>query len=199
MSEWFNAFLLTFIPLFIVVDSLGSLLFIEKACGHISKSEYRKIANTSVITALIVGLAFLFLGRLVLSAMRIEEGSFIIAGGIILIILSINALVTGHSIEFEREELVAIVPLGTPLLAGPATITALLILSAQHQLYIVLISFLLNLLIAWGIFLGKDKIIGITGQGGLKAISNVFNLLLAAIAVSMVLQGLTQLGIIKGQ
>jgi multiple antibiotic resistance protein len=192
MSEWFNAFLLTFIPLFIVVDSLGSLLFLVKNCGNVSKSEYSKIANTSVITASIVGLAFLFLGRLILSAMRIDVGSFII-------ILSINALITGHSVEFEREELVAIVPLGTPLLAGPATITALLILSTQHPLYIVLISFLLNLLIAWGIFLGKDKIIGITGQGGLKAISNVFNLLLAAIAVSMVLQGLTLLGIIKGQ
>jgi multiple antibiotic resistance protein len=199
MSEWFNSFLLTFIPLFIVVDSLGSLLFLEKACGNISKNEYRKIANTSVITALIVGLAFLFLGRLILSAMRIDVGSFIIAGGIILIILSINYLITGHSVEYDREELVAIVPLGTPLLAGPATITALLILSTQHPLYIVLISFLLNLLIAWGIFLGKDKIIGFTGKGGLKAISNVFNLLLAAIAVSMVLHGLTLLGIIKGQ
>jgi multiple antibiotic resistance protein len=199
MSEWFNSFLLTFIPLFIVIDSLGSLLFLEKASGKISKNEYRKIANTSVITALIVGLAFLFLGRIVLSAMRIDVGAFIIAGGIILIILSINDLIKGQSIEYDREELVAIVPLGTPLLAGPATITALLILSAQHELYIVLISFLLNLLIAWGIFLGKDKIIRITGQGGLKAISNVFDLLLAAIAVSMVLQGLTLLGIITGQ
>jgi multiple antibiotic resistance protein len=199
MSEWFNVFILTFIPLFIVVDSLGSLLFLMKACRNISKSEYRKIIGTSVITALIVGLAFLFLGRLVLSAMRIEVGAFIIAGGIILIVLSINALITGQSVEYDHEEFVAIVPLGTPLLAGPATITALLILSAQHELYIVLISFLLNLLIAWGIFLGKDKIVRITGQGGLKAISNVFNLLLAAIAVSMVLQGLASLGIITAQ
>lgn len=199
MPEWFHSLVLTFIPLFIVIDSLGGLLFLVKAGGELPKSEHRKIANTSVITAAIVGLAFLFFGKLILTAMNIKEGSFIIAGGIILLVLSINALITGQSVEFEREALIAIVPLGTPLLAGPATITALLILSTQYPLYIVLISFLLNLLIAWGIFLGKNKIISFTGQGGLKAVSNVFNLLLAAIAVSLVLRGLTLLGVIQGQ
>ena len=197
MPEWLNSFILTFIPLFIVVDSLGSLLFLVRAVGDIPKNEQRRIARTSVITAAIVGLAFLFFGKLLLTAMNISVGSFAIAGGIILLILSINTLLTGHSVELEKEALIAIVPLGTPLLAGPATITALLILSSQYPIYIVLISFLLNLLIAWGIFLGKNRIIKFTGQGGLRAVSNVFNLLLAAIAVSMVFRGLTLLGIIS--
>ena len=114
-----------------------------------------------------------------------------------MLVLSINFLVTGRSVDIEDEKLIAIVPLGTPLLAGPATITALLILVTQYPLYIVLISYITNLIIAWVIFLGKDKIIKVMGQGGVKAVSNVLNLLLAAIAVSLALRGLTLLGVIK--
>jgi multiple antibiotic resistance protein len=188
---------MTFIPLFIVIDAIGDLLFLYKASEGLVRREQRKIAHTAVITAAIVGLAFLFFGTLILSAMNISVGAFVIAGGIVLLVLSINFLLKGHSVESEDNTKIAIVPLGTPLLAGPATITALLILVTQYQLYVVLISYLVNLLIAWGIFLGKDRIIKIMGQGGVKAISNVFNLLLAAIAVSLVLHGLTLLGIIK--
>ena len=94
---------------------------------------------------------------------------------------------------------VAIVPLGTPLLVGPAVITALLLLDVEfpHYLYIVLISFVLNLAIAWWIFMGNRRVIRVMGDGGVKAVSNVFNLLLAAIAVSYAINGLSMLGIIK--
>ena len=196
MSDWFNSFIMTFIPLFIVIDAIGSLLYVVSVSTGLSRFEQRKIANVSVITAAIVGMAFLFFGQLILKAMNITVGSFAIAGGIILLVLSISDLVTGQKIELERESLIAIVPLGTPLLAGPATITALLLLVTQYPLYIVLISYVINLVIAWGIFLGKDMLVRVMGRGGLKAVSNVFNLLLAAIAVSFVLHGLTLLGII---
>lgn len=197
MADWWRAFILTFIPLFIVIDALGSLLFLITVSEGKPPGEPRRIARVAVVTAALVGLAFLFFGQLILRAMNISVGSFAIAGGIILLVLSINDLLTGQSVELVREELTAIVPLGTPLLAGPATITALLLLSTQYPLSIVLLSYVLNLLIAWGIFLNKDRIIGFMGQGGLKAFSNVFNLLLAAIAVSMVLRGLTLLGVIR--
>jgi multiple antibiotic resistance protein len=93
--------------------------------------------------------------------------------------------------------MIAVVPIGTPLLSGPATIATLLLLVGQFPLYIVLISFVLNLLIAWIFFLLGNQIINFMGQGGLRAVSNVFNLLLAAIAVSMVIRGLELLGIIS--
>jgi len=197
MSEWFKSLVMTLIPLFIVIDAIGSLLYVVSASKGLSILEQRKIADVSVVTAALVGLVFLFFGRLLLSAMNITVGSFIIAGGIILLVLSISDLVTGQKLEIEPESLIAIVPLGTPLLAGPATITALLLLATQYPLYIVLISYIINLIIAWGIFRGKDILVRIMGQGGLRAVSNVLNLLLAAIAVSLMLQGLTLLGIIK--
>ena len=197
MPSILDSFVMTLIPLFIVIDAIGDLLFLEKASEDLVRQEQRKIANIAVLTAAIVGLVFLFFGQLLLNAMNISVGAFVIAGGIILLVLSINFLVTGRSVDIEDEKLIAIVPLGTPLLAGPATITALLILVTQYPLYIVLISYITNLIIAWVIFLGKDKIIKVMGQGGVKAVSNVLNLLLAAIAVSLALRGLTLLGVIK--
>jgi multiple antibiotic resistance protein len=197
MSDWLNSFVMTIIPLFIVIDAIGSILYVVSVSNGLSRYEQHKIANISVITAAIVGMAFLFFGQLLLNAMNITVGSFAIAGGIVLLVLSISDIVTGHKIELDRESLVAIVPLGTPLLAGPATITALLLLVTQYPLYMVLISYVVNLAIAWGIFLGKDTIVRVMGQGGIKAVSNVLNLLLAAIAVSFVLRGLTLLNIIK--
>ena len=152
--------------------------------------------NVAIITATIVGLAFLFLGQFVLNVMGISVGSFAIAGGIILLVLSIKYMITGQMVEVIKEEMVAVVPIGTPLVVGPATITTLLLLATQFPLYTVLISFMLNLLVVWVVFLLSNQIVRFMGQGGLKAVSKVFSLLLAAIAVSMMIHGLGLLGII---
>ena len=100
-------------------------------------------------------------------------------------------------VELIKEEMMAVVPIGTPLTVGPATITTLLLLVTQFQLYMVLISFILNLIIAWIVFLASYQIVRIMGRGGLKAVSRVFSLLLAAIAVSMIIRGLGLLGILS--
>ena len=126
----------------------------------------------------------------------ISVGAFAIAGGLILLMFSIKYMMTGHMIEAVKEEMVAVVPIGTPLTAGPATITTLLLLAIQFPLYMVLISFALNMIIAWGILMAGNHITHFLGQGGLKAFSKVFSLLLAAIAVNMVINGLEMLGIL---
>ena len=155
------------------------------------------MAGVAVFTAGIVGLVFLFFGRFVLNLMGISVGAFAIAGGIILLVLSVNFMTKGYMLEARHEEMVAVVPIGTPLLAGPATITTLLLLESQFPLHMVLISFSLNLLAALLLFLFSPQIIRFLGQGGVKAISKVFTLLLAAIAVNMVLQGLEMLELIS--
>lgn len=197
MPNWLESFVLTFIPLFIVIDALGNLPFVISLSEGMSRHERRKMVHIAVVTAAIVGLAFLFFGQFILRVMGISVGSFAIAGGLILLILSIKYMTTGHMVEVIKEEVVAIVPIGTPLTVGPATITTLLLLATQFPLYMVLISFVLNILITWLIFLASSQIVQFMGQGGLKAVSRVFSLLLAAIAVSMILKGLSLLGILN--
>ena len=197
MDNWIESFVLTFVPLFIVIDALGNLPFVISLSEGMSKHERRKMIHIAIATATLIGLAFLFFGQFILNVMGISVGSFAIAGGLILLVLSIKYMSTGRMVEMIKEEMVAVVPIGTPLTVGPATITTLLLLATQFRLHMVLISFTVNLLIAWLIFLASNQIVRFVGQGGLKAVSRVFSLLLAAIAVSMIIRGLNLLGILN--
>jgi len=194
-STW-ESFVLTFVPLFIVLDALGTLPFILVLSEDMSAGKRRRMIHLAVATAGIVGLVFLFFGRFILDVLSISDGSFAIAGGLLLLALSIKYLTTGRWVEMVKEEMLAVVPIGTPLLAGPATITTLLLLDTQFPLYMILVSFMLNIAISWAIFLLGSQIMRFLGKGGLKAVSNIFNLLLAAIAVSMILKGLSLVGVI---
>ncbi|MFH0769557.1 MAG: MarC family protein [Chloroflexota bacterium] len=197
MYNWPQAFILTFVPLFIVIDAFGNLPFVISLSEGMSGRERLKMIHIATATAAIVGLVFLFFGQFILNVMDIRVGSFAVAGGIILLVLSIKYMLTGHMVEVLKREMVAVVPIGTPLIVGPATITTLLLLATQFPLYMVLLSFILNILIAWIFFLLSSQIARFMGQGGLRAVSQVFNLLLAAIAVSMIIRGLDLLGILK--
>lgn len=192
-------FVLTFVPLFIVVDAIGNVPFVIAMSEGVSKPYRRRMVHTAILTATIVGLAFLFFGQFILTVMGISVGSFAIAGGIILLVLSIKYMTTSQMVETVKDEMVAVVPIGTPLTVGPATIATLLLLATQYPqyLYMVLLSFLLNMVIAWVIFMGSNEIARFLGQGGIKAVSKVFSLLLAAIAVSMIFRGFNLLGIMN--
>jgi multiple antibiotic resistance protein len=197
MKTFADNFILTFLPLFIVIDTIGTLPIVMSLSEGMSRKERNRMIHIALMTATIVGMVFLFFGQFILKVMNIPPSSLTIAGGIILLILSIRYLFTGRVIEATREEMVAVVPIGTPLVVGPATITTLLLLVTEYPLYVVLISLAANLLVAWIVFLIGNRIVSFLGKGGLKAVSQVFNLLLAAIAVSMILRGLELAGIVK--
>lgn len=197
MHSSLQSFTLTFVPLFIAIDVLGNVPIVVSLSEGMSHRERRRMIHISVTTAAVVGLAFLFFGRFILDVVGISLGSFAIAGGGLLLVLSIKYMITGRWVEIIKEEMVAVVPIGTPLTVGPATITTLLLLGTQYPLYMVLLSFALNILIVWIVFMLSSQVTGFLGQGGLRAISGIFNLLLAAIGVNMIFRGLDLLGILK--
>ena len=196
MAKYLGDFLLTFVPLLIVIDALGNLPFVITMSEGMDKPERRRMIRTALITASIVGLVFLFFGQLILRLMDISVGAFAIAGGVVLLVLSVKYVSTGRMVDATRDEMIAVVPIGTPLVVGPATITTLLLLSTQFSIYLVLLSFVLNMLITWIIFMFSGYIVRFIGEGGLRASSKVFSLLLAAIAVSMIIRGIDLVGII---
>jgi multiple antibiotic resistance protein len=196
MAEWWLLFTLAFVPLFIAIDAVGLPPIIISLSEGMTVRERKKMVHIAILTALLVGLAFLFLGQIVLTLMGITVGAFAIAGGIILLVQSIRNMTSGRMMDAVKEEMVAVVPIGTPLLAGPATITTLLLLTSQVPLAVVLEAFVANVLIAWAICLGSYRILKVMGQGGVRAVSRVFSLLLASIAVTMILKGLAMSGII---
>jgi multiple antibiotic resistance protein len=197
MSTFLNDFTLTFIPLFIVIDTLGNLPIIISLSEGLTRKQRARMINIGIATATAVGVVFLFFGQLILRAMGIPVGALTISGGIILLILSLRYILSGRSFDAVKEEMMAVVPIGTPLVVGPATITTLLLLATEYPLYIIMISLALNLVISWVGFLASNRIAGFLGKGGLRAFSQIFNLLLAAISVNMIIRGLELVGVIK--
>jgi multiple antibiotic resistance protein len=178
MSSGPQAFLLTFLPIFIAVDAVGNIPFFVSLTEDMPRTERNRVAHIAIGTAAVLGLAFLFFGTLILDAMGISVGSFAIAGGIVLLVLSIRYIITGHIVDLLKEEMVAVVPIGTPLTVGPAVITTLLLLTREFYVPIVLGAFLVNMAIAWGAFILSGHIIRFFGQGGVKAVSKVFSWIL---------------------
>lgn len=200
MDNFINNFVLTFFPLFIAVDAIGNLPFIMTFSEGMTHRERNRMINIAMLTATLVGLAFLFFGQLLLGVLNLSVGSFTTAGGIILLILSIRYIISGRQVEYKgtnKEEMIAIVPIGTPLIVGPATITTLILFSRQYPIYVVLISLALNLFISWLVFYAGGRIAAFLGKAGLTGISQVFNLLLAGIAVNFIFRGLQLAGIIN--
>jgi multiple antibiotic resistance protein len=152
----------------------------------------------ATLTAFGVGLLFIAVGKAIFSLLGIEVADFLTAGGIILLIIAIRYLVMGKTLEtkdLSASAMIGVVPLGTPLVVGPAVLAALLLLMGQHHVAIVICSFVLNLVIQWVLFRQANRIVAVLGNAGVAAISKVIMLLLAAIAVKMIREGiLTILG-----
>jgi multiple antibiotic resistance protein len=181
---------LSFFPLFVAIDPIGGLALTLGLLRQSSPTERRQIAGISTLTAAVIGLLFLLLGRTALLLLGIGVAHFAIAGGIVLLALALQEIVGIRSSgPLVREELVEVVPIGTPLLAGPATITALLLLGDLYGLGPVLAAFALNLLIAWAIFRYGLQVASFLGRGGLLAFSKIMSMFLAAIAVRLIIQG----------
>lgn len=191
--EILNKFLLTFIPLFVAIDAPGILPLYISFVEGVPERERKNIVRQSVMTAFLVGTFFLFLGNFIFSVLGIKLEDFMIAGGILLLILSISDILRVKDKEFTGSTTVGVVPIGTPLLAGPATLTTLVILAGNYGYPIVIFSFFLNLLIAWIMLEKAEFLIKLMGIHGIKAFAKVMAILLSAIAVSLIKKGLIKI------
>jgi len=198
MADIIRELALTFVPLFVAMDPVGNLPIFLALTQQGTATHRKKTANLAMLTAFGVGLLFVAVGKAIFSLLGIEVTDVLMAGGIILLVLAIRYLITGKSLETEdvsASEMIGVVPLGTPLVVGPAVLAALLLLMGRYHIVIVLSSFVLNLVIQWVLFTQATRIVAFLGRTGVAAISKVIMLLLAAIAVKMIREGiLTILG-----
>ncbi len=186
-------FPLAFIPLFIAMDPLALLPFVVGVLEPLAGRRRRAVIRTAMFTGTAIGVLFLALGRAVFQVLGIDIADFLIAGGIVLFVLSLRDLLSASQQEpSPPNELLGVVPIGTPLLVGPATISMLILLSGLHPLWLVLAAFLANIAVAWAILLVAHGFQRFLGVGGLRAFAKVASLLLAAIAVQLVRRGVEQ-------
>ncbi len=188
----FEQFLKCFIPLFVAIDSVGVLpLFINLTQG-IKKEQKLKLISEATIACLLISIIFLFSGRLVFGFLGINESDFRIAGGILLLLISISDIAfSGLRLRSHQSGEVGVVPIGIPLIMGPAALTTILILVDQQGVAMTLFALIVNLAIVWIAFRKSDVILRILGDGGSRAFAKIMALFLAAIAVMMIRVGLS--------
>ncbi len=194
--SFFKPYILSFIPLFIAMDALGNIpLFIALTEG-LTLKQRKKIIFESVTTALILALAFMFVGKWILRVMGVTISDFKISGGILLFIISVYLLLPTRAKEIflsENYRDVGIFPLGTPLITGPAVLTIILILVDSFGVICVVVSLILNMLIVWLVFLNSEFVMRLFGQAGIRAFSKVTDILLASIAVMLIRKGILEI------
>lgn len=184
---------ITFIPLFVAIDIFGVLPIFTSLTIGVSDSEKRAVIRQSTITALIVSIVFVAVGKGVFRILGITVDDFKIAGGLVLLVLAIIELIIPAGEWKKPHDALGVVPIGVPLIVGPAVLTTLLVLIDQYGAAPTVISLVLNLVIVWAVLTVANEITRFFGKNGIVAISKVMALLLAAIAVMMIRIGLKNL------
>jgi multiple antibiotic resistance protein len=185
--------LLSFIPIFVAVDAVGVLPIFVSLTEGIQRSERAKIIIQSMLTALCLAVGFIFLGKAVFRILGITIGDFMVAGGAILFCLAITDIINPVKKRRIPTEQLGAVPLGTPLIVGPAVLTTCLVIIPEYGLLATLISVMVNILLAGMIFESSSVLMKVLGEAGSKALSKIMSLMLAAIAVMLTRKGIAQI------
>jgi multiple antibiotic resistance protein len=185
-----KGFLLCFVPLFVAVDAIGILPMFMNLADGLDKKEKRRIVLQSVVTAMFVALVFLAIGELILQLLGITVADFMIAGGALLFAISLSDLLMIE--KFHRRvdaESLGAVPVGVPLIVGPAVLTTTILLLRQYGFAPTIAAVIVNVAIAGVILWFSQELLSVLGKTGAKTVSKLASLLLAAIGVMMVRKG----------
>ncbi len=189
VTDWLHNFLLAWIPLFVALNPPGKVPMFLGMTQHVDSAQRHRLAHQAIATAAVVAVGFMFLGSLVFNALNITVADFQIAGGLILLILASRDLVVGAEAQVATTEDFGVVPLGMPLSAGPATLTALLHLQQTVGVWITLLALAVNLALVYLACRYSEALTGWVGKPALRAVAKIVSLLLAAIAVHMIRMG----------
>lgn len=204
--EALRYFMTILIPLLIIMDPLGNLVFFLLFTEQNTPWEQRRIAAIASLVACIILLVFALTGDFILRFFKISLPAFQLAGGFIFFIYALQMLrlIPGDiktTAQEEEEGLtkqnVAMVPLATPLLAGPGAITAVLVWQRDPDsplaLPLLLLAILVACIIVFCVFSLGKWIRSIMGVGGIRVVTRLLGLLLAVIAVQFMVSGIQAL------
>ncbi|SPD71973.1 Membrane protein, MarC family [uncultured Desulfobacterium sp.] len=201
--QYFITFL---IPLLIIMDPIGNLPLFLLFTEQNELKEQRRIAAISCGTACIILIFFALTGDFILRLFRISLPAFQLAGGFIFFVYALQMLrlipggiktTTQEEEEGVSKENVALVPLATPLLAGPGAITAVLVWQQSpgslEKIPLLLTAIITACFVVYAIFYFGKWIRRIMGVGGIRVATRLMGLLLAVIAVQFMVEGVRQI------
>jgi multiple antibiotic resistance protein len=208
-----DAFVAAFLPLFVALNIPGVLPLYIGMTESMEARARRALLLRAMTVAVVLALLMLFAGEVIFQTLGISVHDLRVGGGLILLVLSITDLVFGdmkkrrggNSTDEDDEDdagdadELAVVPLGIPLIIGPAAITTILVTQGQFGLVLTLTSILVNMALVYTAFAFGPRLLARFGAGFSKAVAKIASLFLAAIAVAMIRAGivgmLAQMGV----
>jgi multiple antibiotic resistance protein len=196
--------LVTFTSVLFIVDPIAVVPTYLVITQGQDAAQRRKTASRACIAATIILVTFALAGKAIFGVFGITMPAFRIAGGLILWLVAMDMLHgtrstqegTAEIVEGQAKEDVAVTPLAMPMLAGPGAISTVMVLSGQArttpQTIAVYASIFLTLLIAWLTLRTGERLVVKMGQTGIRVMTRIMGLLLAAIAVQFVITGVRE-------
>ena len=182
-------FLEPFLMLFIVFDAIGNVPIFYSLTSHMNKEERDKAFYRSVMVASILLTVFMGAGKPLLDFYRLTLNDLRIAGGLMLLLISLTGVFGRLEANLLISEDIAVVPMATPLLAGPGSIYTVMYLNSVYGPIPTLISIILNTAIAVIILRYSNALLSKLGKNLLVVMSRIMAFILAVLAVSMLREG----------
>ena len=201
---------LAFSSIFFLVDPFAALPTFLAVTAGADQKRRRAMARKASITTGVVLVSFALAGHLIFKMFGITLPAFEISGGIFLLLIGLDMLnakrsptqeTTHDAAEAAEKEDAGIVPLGIPMLAGPGSITSVMVLVGQAQgrwtlMATILGAILVTALICWGVLGNSDRVARALGETGIRILVRIMGLLLVALAVQYFVNGMVDLGVL---
>jgi multiple antibiotic resistance protein len=181
------------IALFVIVDPLGPVPIFANLTKGMSVGDKRRVFRIAAIVGAVLLAAFALVGQELLLLFGISLQSFQIAGGLVLLLLSIEIIFRGErsdKLALVSLEETAVFPIAFPLLVGPGAITLTMISIQSSGLSVALVAIVLVMFVSWVVLRMTDRIYSLLGRTGAAVIARIMALFIAAIAVQYVLAGI---------
>ncbi len=208
LTEFIISLFAGILTLFVILDPIGALPFFQAFTIDLSDDERNKLARRSVLIAMGLLLVFAYLGALILNLLGIGIYDFEIAGGLLLLIFALRDALFSEPLGARETtsvkektgglnralDTIAVIPIATPLLAGPGSLTTVMLLTQSKQgwegLVIGGVAILFDCGLALAAFRMSGKLNKRIGPSGLLIIGKVMDILMAAIAISYLFHGI---------
>lgn len=198
-----NPYIESFLPLFVAINAPGIIPVYLAVTEDLTAAQRRRLTLQAILTASLIAVLILFAGQLIFSLLGITVNDLRVGGGLILLVLSISNLLFG---DFKRRDprnlegldedadgesaSVGVVPLGIPLIVGPAAITSVLVSREAYGYLPTLTSLSVNMALVWLTLVFSPFIGRVMGPAVSRAVAKVASLFLAAISVALIRAGI---------
>lgn len=198
-----SMFITSLVSFWVIIDPPGNIFAYLALVSRTPPVTGRRVAERACIYAFIILAAFALAGRFVIDFFGISLAAFQIAGGLILFRISFdmlqgrghfNRLDTASSLRPEEYGDIALVPLAVPLMTGPGSITTALVLTSRAKTpaenLVILLAALIILLFSYLCYVNANRILNLIKETSLRLLTRIMGLILTALAVEFVIQGI---------